>query len=68
MKLARKPCGAPLRFAALRSSTMVSAGAMPISGAKVNSNWLGPNSTSSERSGRPSPTSARRMVPRIPST
>ena len=41
---------------------MVSAGARPISVWKVNSHWLGPSSISTERSGRPSATTSRRIV------
>jgi len=41
---------------------MLSAGSMPFLGAKVNSHWLGPNSTSTERSGRPSAMTSRRMM------
>ena len=33
---------------------MLSAGSSPFFGAKVNSHWLGPNSTSTERKGSPS--------------
>ncbi|MGY3371140.1 hypothetical protein ACVWZL_008265 [Bradyrhizobium sp. GM2.4] len=41
---------------------MLSAGSMPFFGAKVNSHWLGPNSTSTERKGRPSATMSRRKI------
>ena len=41
---------------------MLSAGVSPLVGAKVNSHWLGPNSTSTERKGRPSASTSRRMI------
>ena len=37
---------------ALRNNIMRSAGCTPTVGPKVSSNWLGPNSISSERSGK----------------
>jgi hypothetical protein len=41
-------------FVALRNSSIRSAGSIPRVGPNVTSTWLGPNSTSSERSGMPS--------------
>ena len=68
MKLTRWPCRRATCFMALRNSTMVSAACKPPSGAKVNSYWLGPSSTSSERSGRPSASMVWRSTSRIGST
>ncbi len=60
MKVACSPARWQICLMALRSSTMVSAGVTPAVGPKVSSNWLGPNSISSERSGRPSAMSCER--------
>ena len=43
----------------------MSADARPISGRNVNSHWLGPSSTSSDRSGMPSAMTARQNGSRI---
>ena len=44
---------------------MASAGSRPVPARKVNSTWLGPNSTSMERSGRPRSTMLVRRISRI---
>jgi hypothetical protein len=42
-----------------------SAGSRPVVGAKVNSHWLGPNSTSTERRGRPRARTFRSCVKQV---
>ena len=56
-------CGAMGLFLRTRVGiAMSSAGARPSPGSKVSSTWLGPNSTSSERSGRAARRSGRRAT------
>ena len=68
MKVACRPLRRQISFTAVRKNTMLSAVARPIVGAKVNSSWLGPNSTSIERSGRPRPWMFARRISTIGST
>ena len=60
MKVACSPLRRHTSFTIERNVTMASAWASGPSGSKVNSNWLGPNSASMERTGRSSPWAARR--------
>ena len=53
MKVTWQPRRRITCLAALRNNTMVSAGVSPDIGANTNSHWLGPSSTSTERSGMP---------------
>ena len=59
MKLAWQPRRRITCLAALRNSSMVSAGASPAMGANTNSHWLGPSSTSTDLSGMPIASTAR---------
>ena len=61
MKLAKRPLRRAICLAAARNKIIVSAAARPACGRKVNSHWLGPSSTSSERSGMPSAMTPRRI-------
>ena len=62
MNVACSPWRLAVCLTALRNSTIRSAAARPAPGWKVASTWLGPNSTSSERSGSPSSRMFLRMI------
>ena len=61
MKLASMPFLRAICLVAARNRIMVSAASKPCCGRNVNSHWLGPSSTSSERSGMPSASTPRRI-------
>ena len=48
-----------------RNSTAASAAASPAMGAKLNSSWPGPHSSSIDRGGRPTSYSASRIASRV---